>query len=201
MFAVIMPGKGNAVLARSRERMPKHLLDILGERRSSARPWTGSGDRPRRENPGRHGPKPRGGVIRQLPEIPLGTSSSNPSDGTPPLHRLGRAPHPQPHPGRGNARPPSDHRIGDDAVFRRILVAAAGEAIHGDPLVTVGILPRTRTGYGYIEQGDLASTFGDDKIYRSGPSARSRPGRRRTIPSAGRFLMERGCSSGKHRRS
>jgi mannose-1-phosphate guanylyltransferase len=193
MFAVIMAGgKGTRFWPRSRERMPKHLLDILGERTilrdtvDRIRPIVPA-DRTLVVTGRSHAAE----VIRQLPEIPPGNiliepvgRNTAPCIGLAALHILSRV--------RDEVMLvlPSDHRIGDDAAFRRILVAAAGEANRGDPLVTVGIPPTgPETGYGYIEQGALASTFGDDRIYRV-RSIREKPPRE----EAERYLAQGGFS-------
>ena len=76
MFAVIMAGgKGTRFWPRSRERMPKHLLDILGERTilretvDRIRPIVPA-DRTLVVTGRSHAAE----VIRQLPEIPPKTS-------------------------------------------------------------------------------------------------------------------------------
>jgi mannose-1-phosphate guanylyltransferase len=193
MFAVIMAGgKGTRFWPRSRERMPKHLLDILGERTiiretvDRIRPIVPA-DRTLVVTGRSHAAE----VIRQLPEIPpeniliepVGRNTA-PCIGLAALHILSRV--------RDEIMLvlPSDHRIGDETAFRRILQAAAGEAMQGDSLVTIGIRPTgPETGYGYIEQGDLSSTFGDDKIYRV-RSIREKPPREQ----AERFLAQGGFS-------
>ncbi len=49
----------------------------------------------------------------------------------------------------------ADHFIGDDEGFREVLVAA-GETAARDHLVTLGITPSSpSTGYGYVERGPL----------------------------------------------
>ena len=193
MFAVIMAGgKGSRFWPRSREKMPKHLLDIQGERTIIRE----TVDRIRPLVPPERtlivtGRSHAAELIRQLPEIPaeniliepVGRNTA-PCIGLAALHILSRV--------RDEVMLvlPSDHRIGDEAAFRRILQAAAGEAIQGDPLVTIGIRPTgPETGYGYIEQGDLSSTFGDDKIYRV-RSIREKPAREQ----AEQFLAQGGFS-------
>jgi mannose-1-phosphate guanylyltransferase len=193
MFAVIMAGgKGTRFWPRSRERMPKHLLDILGERTILRE----TVDRIRPIVPAERtlvvtGRSHAAEVIRQLPEIspgniliePVGRNTA-PCIGLAALHILSRV--------RDEVMLvlPSDHRIADEAAFRRILLAAAGEAVQGDPLVTIGISPTgPETGYGYIEQGDLAATCGDDRIYRV-RSIREKPPR----DEAERYLAQGGFS-------
>jgi mannose-1-phosphate guanylyltransferase len=193
MFAVIMAGgKGTRFWPRSRERMPKHLLDILGERTILRE----TVDRIRPIVPAERtlvvtGRSHAAEVIRQLPEIPpaniliepVGRNTA-PCIGLAALHVLNRV--------RDEVMLvlPSDHRIGDDAAFRRILLAAAGEAINGAPLVTVGIRPTgPETGYGYIEQGDPAASFGNDQLFRV-RSIREKPPRE----EAERYVTQGGFS-------
>ncbi len=193
MFAVIMAGgKGARFWPRSRERMPKHLLDILGERTIIRE----TVDRIRPLVPAERtlivtGRSHAAELIRQLPEIPpeniliepVGRNTA-PCIGLAALHILKRVPD------AVMLVLPSDHRIGDEAAFRRVLQAAAGAASQGDPLVTIGIRPTgPETGYGYIEQGDLFSKSGDDEIYRV-RSIREKPPREQ----AERFLAQGGFS-------
>jgi mannose-1-phosphate guanylyltransferase len=56
---------------------------------------------------------------------------------------------------------PSDHFIGDEAAFQRVLAAAIASAERG-PVTTVGIVPtRAEIGYGYIEVGAPLAGGGD----------------------------------------
>lgn len=49
---------------------------------------------------------------------------------------------------------PSDHTIGDEEAFRKVLATAIASAAEG-VVTTVGIVPtRAETGYGYLELGD-----------------------------------------------
>ena len=170
MFAVIMAGgKGSRFWPRSRERMPKHLLDIVSERTiiretvDRIRPLVPA-ERTLIVTSRSHAAE----LIRQLPEIPpeniliepVGRNTA-PCIGLAAAHILKRG---------SDAVMlvlPSDHRIGNEPAFREVLQAAAGAASQGDSLVTIGIRPTgPETGYGYIEQGDLFSTSGNEKIYR-----------------------------------
>ena len=193
MFAVIMAGgKGARFWPRSRERMPKHLLDILGERTIIRE----TVDRIRPLVPAERtlivtGRSHAAELIHQLPEIPpeniliepVGRNTA-PCIGLAALHILKRVPD------AVMLVLPSDHRIGDEAVFRRVLQAAAGATLQGDPLVTVGIRPTgPETGYGYIEQGELISKSGPDEIYRV-RTIREKPPREQ----AERFLAQGGFS-------
>jgi mannose-1-phosphate guanylyltransferase len=158
MFAVIMAGgKGSRFWPRSREKMPKHLLDIQGERTIIRE----TVDRIRPLVPPERtlivtGRSHAAELIRQLPEIPseniliepVGRNTA-PCIGLAALHIQKRVPD------AVMLVLPSDHRIGDEAEFRRVLEAAGKTAAEGNPLVTIGIRPTgPETGYGYIEQGD-----------------------------------------------
>jgi mannose-1-phosphate guanylyltransferase len=193
MFAVIMAGgKGARFWPRSRERMPKHLLDILGERTIIRE----TVDRIKPLVPAERtlivtGRSHAAELIRQLPEIPpeniliepVGRNTA-PCIGFAALHILKRVPD------AVMLVLSSDHRIGDEAAFLRIMQAAAEAALQGDPLVTIGIRPTgPETGYGYIEQGELVSKNGPDEIYRV-RSIREKP----PLEQAERFLAQGGFS-------
>jgi mannose-1-phosphate guanylyltransferase len=193
MFAVIMAGgKGARFWPRSREKMPKHLLDIAGERTIIRE----TVDRIRPLIPAERilivtGRSHAAEVIRQLPEIPqeniliepVGRNTA-PCIGLAALHILRRVPD------AIMMVLPSDHRIGNEAAFRKALQVAAEAAAQGNPLVTIGIRPTgPETGYGYIEQGDCYSTIGDEQIYRV-RSIREKPPREQ----AEQFLMQGGFS-------
>jgi mannose-1-phosphate guanylyltransferase len=193
MFAVIMAGgKGARFWPRSREKMPKHLLDIIGKR-SIIRQTV---DRIRPLVPPERtlivtGRSHAAELIRQIPEIPaeniliepVGRNTA-PCIGLAALHILKRGPDDV------MLVLPSDHRIGDEAEFLQVLQAAAEAATHGSPLVTIGIRPTgPETGYGYIEQSDLFATFRQKEFYRV-RSIREKPPRE----EARRYLEQGGFS-------
>ncbi len=193
MFAVIMAGgKGARFWPRSREKMPKHLLDILGEQ-SIIRQTV---DRIRPLVPPERtlivtGRSHAAELIRQLPEIPpeniliepVGRNTA-PCIGLAAIHILKRVPDDV------MLVLPSDHRIGDEPRFRQVLRAAADAASRKNPLVTIGIRPTgPETGYGYIEQGALFATLQQEKIYRV-RSIREKP----PLEEARRFLEQGGFS-------
>lgn len=61
---------------------------------------------------------------------------------------------------------PADHWIGDEAAFCQTLAAAATLAQTQDAIATLGITPAyPSTGYGYIEQGAAAGSFGGFPAY------------------------------------
>ncbi|NJN85677.1 MAG: NTP transferase domain-containing protein [Leptolyngbyaceae cyanobacterium SL_7_1] len=62
---------------------------------------------------------------------------------------------------------PADHWIGDEAAFCQTLRAAADLAQTQDAIATLGIAPAyPSTGYGYIEQGETAGSFGGFPAYK-----------------------------------
>lgn len=191
MFAVIMAGgKGARFWPRSRERMPKHLLDILGERTIIRE----TVDRIRPLVPSERtlivtGRSHAAELIRQLPEIPaeniliepVGRNTA-PCIGLAALHIRQRVPD------AVMLVLPSDHRIGDEIAFRRALAEACKAAADGSPLVTIGIRPTgPETGYGYIEQGDPFPAGNGEKIYRV-RSIREKP----PLEQAREFLRQGG---------
>lgn len=170
MFAVIMAGgKGSRFWPRSREKTPKHLLDIQGERTIIRE----TVDRIRPLVPPERtlivtGRSHAAELIRQLPEIPseniiiepVGRNTA-PCIGLAALHILKRVPD------AVMLVLPSDHRIGNEAEYRHVLEAAGKAAFEGTPLLTVGISPTgPETGFGYIEQGGPFSNIDGREIRR-----------------------------------
>ena len=61
----------------------------------------------------------------------------------------------------------ADHFIGDEELFRSLLLAAYDAATEGN-LVTLGIRPDyADTGYGYIQQGESAGRYNDFEAYKA----------------------------------
>lgn len=159
MYAVIMAGgKGTRFWPRSRNHLPKHLLDIISDRTiiqetvdriSSLFPpekifiVTGAA----------HAEE----LIRQLPRIPKKNILIEPvGRNTAPCIGVAAAAIRKIAGDPVMVVLPSDHRIGDEATFLHLLRAAAEAAAGGKRLVTIGIRPtRPDTGFGYIERGDL----------------------------------------------
>jgi mannose-1-phosphate guanylyltransferase len=144
--------------------MPKHLLDIQGERTIIRE----TVDRIRPLVPPERtlivtGRSHAAELVRLLPEIPAENiliepfgRNTAPCIGLAALHIQKRVPD------AVMLVLPSDHRIGDENAFRRVLAAAGKVAAEGNSLVTIGIRPTgPETGYGYIEQGDLLPNCGD----------------------------------------
>jgi mannose-1-phosphate guanylyltransferase len=178
MYAVIMAGgKGTRFWPKSREKMPKHLLDIACEQ-------TIIQETVNRINPlipleniliitGRsHSDE----LMRQLPIIPrqniliepVGRNTA-PCIGLAALHIQQRSPD------EVMVVLPADHLITDAGQFRHILSIAAEISRQGDYLLTIGIKPKgPETGYGYLEQGPLKTTIGGENIYEV-KSVREKP--------------------------
>jgi mannose-1-phosphate guanylyltransferase len=169
MHAVIMAGgRGARFWPRSRERSPKHLLDIISDKTivretvDRIRPMidpeqilivTGQG----------HAQE----LMRQLPDIPheniiiepVGRNTA-PCIGLAALHIKKKAAE------AVMVVLPSDHLITDENRFRKVLEAAATAALRGNDLVTVGIRPTgPETGYGYIEQGNRLTVIDGETVY------------------------------------
>ena len=62
---------------------------------------------------------------------------------------------------------PADHWIADEAAFCQTVKSAAEMAISQGAIATLGIAPTfPSTGYGYIEQGEAAGTYGSLNAYK-----------------------------------
>jgi mannose-1-phosphate guanylyltransferase len=169
MYAVIMAGgRGARFWPRSREKAPKHLLDIVSDKTIIRE----TVDRIHPMIPPEKvlvvtGESHAGELIRQLPEIPreniiiepVGRNTA-PCIGLAALHIQRKAPD------AVMLVLPSDHLIRDEFRFRKVLNAAAIAAQRGDYLVTVGIRPTgPETGYGYIEQGCEQEAIDGEGVY------------------------------------
>ncbi len=181
MHIVIMAGgKGARFWPRSREKAPKHLLDITGK------------DTILRETLRRIGPivSPDQTLIvtgkkharearRQAPEIPRINIIVEPMGrdtacciGLAALHVRRKDA------GGLMAILPSDHFIADEAEFLNTLAVAATAAERQDGgLLTVGIEPAgPSTGYGYLERGNKKFTIENRDVYHV-RSVREKPGK------------------------
>ena len=170
MYAVIMAGgRGTRFWPRSRDRKPKHLLDILSERTIIQE----TVDRLLPMVPPERilvvtGRAHAAELARQLPDIPARNILIEPMGrNTAPciglaahaVHRLD--------PGAVMAVLPADHLIIDEARFLEVLRAAAEAAAPGRHLVTIGIAPTApETGYGYLELGEETGTAGMETVRR-----------------------------------
>jgi mannose-1-phosphate guanylyltransferase len=170
MFAVIMAGgRGTRFWPRSREKNPKHLLDILSEKTIV------------RETVDRikslitpnnilvvTGKKHARALIKQLPEIPCRNIIIEPEGrntaaciGLAALHIRKIVPD------AIMIVLPSDHAIADSRKFIDVLDAAAKIAAQKDGLVTIGIKPSSvQTGFGYIEKAISFQHIANEEVFR-----------------------------------
>jgi len=190
MYAVIMAGgRGARFWPRSREKKPKHLLDIVSDRTIIRE----TVDRILPMIPPENvlvvtGESHAEELIRQLPEIPkeniliepVGRNTA-PCIGLAALHIRRKTPD------AVMLVLPSDHLIRDEKRFRKVLNAAATVARRADFLVTVGIRPTHPAGPGR-KPATATSNRGANRTpstarrsMRCAPCARSRiwPRRRR----------------------
>ncbi len=197
MHAVIMAGgKGTRFWPRSREKKPKHLLDITGEKTliqqtvDRIRPLFGwknimvvTGKKHARE------------VAGQLPKLPAKNIIIEPEGrntaaciGLAALHILKKS---------GDdlmAVLPADHVIGNDEEYRAVLSAALRAAEEPGALITIGIRPESpHTGYGYIEQGNARDKISGKEIF-SVCSIREKPdaAQARAFVQSGKFYWNSG---------
>ena len=162
MYAVIMAGgRGTRFWPRSREKKPKHLLDIIGEKTIIQE----TVDRIKPLIAPNNilvvtGRKHARALIKQLPEIPSRNIIIEP-EGKNTAACIGLA--------ALHIRKivsddtmvvlPSDHAIADSRKFIDVLETAAKVAAQEDGLVTIGIKPSSvQTGFGYIEPADSFNT-------------------------------------------
>ncbi len=170
MYAVIMAGgRGTRFWPRSREKKPKHLLDIVGTRTmiqetvDLIKPLVTpknilivTGKKHARE------------LIKQLPKIPIKNIIIEPEGkntaaciGLAALHIQKKA---------GDdimVVLPSDHAIGNPDKYRAVISAAAQTAAQNNALVTIGIKPVSpHTGFGYVEQGESCKHVSGEEVFR-----------------------------------
>ncbi|MBI4634090.1 MAG: mannose-1-phosphate guanylyltransferase [Deltaproteobacteria bacterium] len=193
MHAVIMAGgKGTRFWPRSRERMPKHLLNIISAktiiRETVERliPFI-----PPKNILIVTGQSHADELISQLPEIPEENIIIEPTGrNTAPCIGLAAL-----HVEKETANDvmivlPADHFIADKDRFLHTLAAAVETARQGDHIITIGIEPTApETGYGYIEQGSLKTTVRGEDIYEV-RSIREKP----ASEQARQFLQQGGFS-------
>ena len=189
LYAVIMAGgKGTRFWPRSRERMPKHLLDIVGERTIIQETLARLSplippDRTLVVTGASHAEE----LMRQLPEVPPDNILIEPMGrNTAPCIGLAALAVNRRSPGAVMAVLPADHLIRDEARFLHVLAAAVRVADREAALVTIGIAPTgPETGYGYLENGEPAGTVTGETVYRV-RSIREKPDR----PQAESFLRQ-----------
>jgi mannose-1-phosphate guanylyltransferase len=191
MYAVIMAGgKGTRFWPKSREAMPKHLLDIISEQTiiqetvQRIRPLIAP-DHVIVVTGASHAEE----LIRQLPDVPRGNVIIEPiGRNTAPCIGLAALAVRKNDPDGLMVVLPSDHMIADEPGFLDVLSVAAAAARQGDYLLTIGIEPTgPETGYGYIEQGNQIDAIRDKKIHKV-KSIREKP----DLESAKAFLRQGG---------
>lgn len=170
MHAVIMAGgRGTRFWPRSREKKPKHLLDIVSSRTIIQETVDRIVPLIQPENilvvTGR---KHARELIRQLPEIPVENILIEPVGrntaaciGLAAIHIAKKA--------KNDVMLvlPSDHAIGQPAKYRAVLSAAATAARKHNALVTIGIEPSgPHTGFGYLEGGESLGRVGSQEVFR-----------------------------------
>jgi len=170
MYAVIMAGgKGTRFWPLSREKMPKHLLNITGEKTilqytvDRIAPLVG-----RKNILIVTGASHCDEIRQQLPQIPAENILIEPvGRNTAPCIGLAAMHIRKKNPEAVMYVLPSDHLIADTEPFLASLIAARDMAKKRDCLVTIGIRPRwAETGYGYMERGKVTDTIGGSKIYQ-----------------------------------
>ena len=170
MHAVIMAGgRGTRFWPRSREKKPKHLLDIISNRTIIQETVDRIKPLIAPENilivTGR---KHARALTGQLPEIPSRNiiiepegKNTAPCIGLAALHIQKKA---------GDDIMivlPSDHAITDPGKFLQVIRAAEQTAAGADALVTIGIKPTSpQTGFGYIERGDSIANGTTEEVFR-----------------------------------
>lgn len=169
-YAVIMAGGGGTRLwPLSRQTKPKQMLSIFGDRSlfqisvqrlrglfPPERIFVVTVDSQAQE------------LQAQAPEIPMENYLIEPMPrGTASVVGLAAVALQQRDPQATMAILTSDHFIGNEDLFRRLLGIAYHAAQEGS-LVTLGIEPSfAATGYGYIQQGDLIGAIDGQNVYRA----------------------------------
>jgi len=170
MHAVIMAGgRGTRFWPRSREKKPKHLLDIVSHRTIIQE----TVDRIRPLIKPKNilivtGRKHARELMKQLTEIPEKNIIIEPVGrntaaciGLAALHIQKKA--------KDDVMVvlPSDHAIGNADQYRAVISAAARAAEKENALVTIGIRPTgPHTGFGYLEGGDSLGKVAGEEILR-----------------------------------
>lgn len=197
MHAVIMAGgRGTRFWPRSRDRKPKHLLDIVTNRTiiqetvDRIRPLVKpknilivTGRKHARE------------LMRQLPEIPAKNILIEPVGrntaaciGLAAVHIQKKA--------KDDVMIvlPSDHGIGNPVLYRKVIGAAAAAAEKENALVTIGIKPTSpHTGFGYMEGGTPVGQAAGETLLRV-KSFREKPDLRQAMAfvQSGHFFWNSG---------
>jgi len=197
MHAAIMAGgRGTRFWPRSREKKPKHLLDITGggtliqETVARIKPLI-----PLENILIVTGKKHARNLARQLPEIPPDNIIIEP-EGKNTASCIGLAAlHIQKKAGDDvMVVLTADHTIADERKFLEVLQAAAQTALQEDALITIGIKPENpQTGFGYLEQGDFFGHSMAQEVFRV-KAIREKPDLRQAqeFVQSGRFYWNSG---------
>ena len=197
MHAVIMAGgRGTRFWPRSREKKPKHLLDIISSRTIIQETVDRIKPLIDPENilvvTGRKHAKE---LIKQLPEVPARNIIIEPVGrntaaciGLAALHIQKKA--------KNDIMVvlPSDHAIGNPDQYRAVISAAARAAAKENALVTIGIQPDgPHTGFGYLEGGSCAGEIAGQEIFQV-KSIREKPDVRKAkaFVKSGNFFWNSG---------
>ena len=197
MYAVIMAGgKGTRFWPLSREKRPKHLLNMTGEKSiiqytvDRISPLVAQ-DRILIVTGASHADQ----IREQLPQIPSENILVEPvGRNTAPCIGLAAMHIRKKEPDAVMCVLPADHLIQDTEPFLASLIAARDMAEKRACLVTIGVRPRwAETGYGYMERGQTADTIGDTKIYQV-KSFREKPDRAtaESFLKSGKFFWNSG---------
>jgi mannose-1-phosphate guanylyltransferase len=197
MHAVIMAGgRGTRFWPRSREKKPKHLLDIVSSRTIIQETVDRIKPLITPENilvvTGR---KHARELIKQLPEVPAKNILIEPvGRNTAACIGLAALHVQQKTIDDVMIVLPSDHGIGDPEEYRSVIAAAARAAEKDNALVTIGIKPtEPHTGFGYMEGGASVGKVAGHALLRV-KSFREKPDRRQAeaFVQSGNFFWNSG---------
>lgn len=180
MYALIMAGgRGTRFWPRSREKYPKHLLDIVGKQSLIQDTVDRIAPIVATENIYIVTGAPHADeLMKQLPHIPKSNILIEPiGRNTAPCIGLASLTMKRKASDEVMCVLPADHVILQVDEFREVLHVAAEAAHQGDHLVTIGITPkRPEVGYGYLEQGNFKMSIRGRDVYEVA-SIREKPPR------------------------
>lgn len=169
LYALILAGGvGTRLWPRSRQTMPKQMLDLTGERTMLQQTVERIRDLIPPDKVWVMTNAEYVDLVReQLPEVPASQIVGEPAPrGTAPAIGLGAQHVSRVAPQGVMFALHADHFIEDEAGFRAAMLAAAGVARDGW-LVNLGVTPtRPETGYGYVELGESLGTFNHHDAYQ-----------------------------------
>lgn len=170
MFVVIMAGgTGTRFWPKSRVRLPKQLLPVVGNRTMIQASVDRLGDLVNSENlfVVATGPQ-KEGILEQLPQLkPEHLILEPKGKNTAPCIGLAAIYLEKLNPNEVMLILPADHLIQEETKFVEILKMAEKVAKESDSLVTIGIQPTyPATGYGYIQCNGVAGKHQDAEIFQ-----------------------------------